>query len=76
MYVYYGTNEYNFEKLEKPPKFEPARCAKCKKVINLGYDGYSMYMGKYYCMKCSATMQWLLSVFRRTKVLPQYMAVR
>jgi len=57
MYVYYGTNEYNFEKLENPPKFEPTRCAKCKKVISLGYDGYSMYMGKYYCMECSATIR-------------------
>ncbi|MHB8779102.1 MAG: hypothetical protein ACYC6R_15290 [Anaerolineales bacterium] len=57
MYVYYGTNEYNFEKLENPPKFEPTRCAKCKKVISLGYDGYSIYMGKYYCVKCSATVR-------------------
>ena len=57
MYVYYGTNEYNFERLENPPKFEPTRCAKCKTVISLGYDGYSMYVGKYYCMNCSATMR-------------------
>jgi len=54
MYVYYGTNEYNFEKLENPPKFKPTRCAKCQKIINLGSDGYSMHMGKYYCMECSA----------------------
>jgi len=30
MYVYYGTNEYNFEKLAKPPKYDPTRCAGCK----------------------------------------------
>jgi len=54
MYVYYGTNEYNFEKLENPPKFKPTRCAKCKKIINLGTDGYTMHMGKYYCMECAA----------------------
>ncbi|MBV6397201.1 MAG: hypothetical protein HFACDABA_02809 [Anaerolineales bacterium] len=57
MYVYYGTNEYNFEKLENPPKFKPTRCAKCKKVINLGTDGYTMHMGKYYCMECAA-LKW------------------
>jgi len=26
MYVYYGTNEYNFEKLENPPDYEPTKC--------------------------------------------------
>jgi hypothetical protein len=54
MYVYYGTNEYNFEKLKNPPKFKPTRCAKCKKIIRLGEDGYSMQGGNYYCMECSS----------------------
>ena len=53
MYVYYGTSEYNFEKLKNPPKFKPTRCAKCKKIIHLGEDGYSMHSGRYYCMECS-----------------------
>jgi len=53
MYVYYGTNEYNFEKLENPPKYKPTRCAKCKKVISLGEDGYSIKGGQYFCMECS-----------------------
>lgn len=53
MYVYYGTNEFNFVKLENPPQYAPTHCADCNKVISLGYDGYSMYAGKYYCMKCS-----------------------
>jgi hypothetical protein len=54
MYVYYGTNEYNFEKLKNPLKFKPTRCAKCKKIIRLGEDGYSMQGGNYYCMECSS----------------------
>ena len=53
MYVYYGTNEYNFEKLDNPPAFEPTRCAKCGRVIHLGVDGYSMKGGEYFCQACS-----------------------
>lgn len=53
MYVYYGTNEYNFVKLKNPPKYEPTRCVKCKKVISLGEDGYAIKDGKYFCMECS-----------------------
>ncbi len=53
MYVYYGTNEYNFEKLENPPDYEPTRCSKCDKVISLSEDGYSQKGGKYFCMECS-----------------------
>lgn len=53
MYVWYGTNEYNFVKLENPPTYEPTKCAKCKRVIRLAEDGYSMKSGKYYCYKCS-----------------------
>lgn len=53
MYVYYGTNEYNFEKLANPPAFEPTRCTACKKVIKLGEDGYSQTRDGYYCMRCA-----------------------
>jgi hypothetical protein len=53
MYVWYGTNEYNFVKLKNPPKYEPTRCAKCKWMIRLAEDGYSMKAGGYYCMRCS-----------------------
>jgi len=42
MYVYYGTNEYNFEKLVNPPKFKPTYCTTCNKVISLGEDEYSV----------------------------------
>ena len=54
MYVWYGTNEYNFEKLKNPPAYEPTRCAKCKKVIRLGEDGYTVSGKKYLCEKCAS----------------------
>lgn len=53
MYVYYGTNEYNFEKLANSPTFEPTLCVKCKKVIKLGEDGYSMTRDGYHCERCT-----------------------
>ena len=53
MYVWYGTNEYNFVKLANPPTYKPTRCAKCKRVIKLGEDGYSMRGGSYYCERCT-----------------------
>jgi len=54
MYVYYGTNEYNFEKLENLPEYEPTRCIKCNRVINLSKDGYTMSGDEYWCTKCVA----------------------
>ena len=53
MYVYYGTNEYNFEKLENPPDYEPTRCSKCNSIIILGEGGYSVQGDKYFCAKCN-----------------------
>ena len=53
MYVHYGTNEYNFEKLENPPDYEPTRCAKCNSIIVLSDGGFSMRGGKYFCFKCT-----------------------
>lgn len=53
IYVGYGTNEYNFEKLENPPDYEPTRCAKCNSIIVLADGGYSMTGDGYLCMKCS-----------------------
>jgi hypothetical protein len=53
MYVYYGTNDYNFVKLEHPPTFEPTRCTRCRKVIRLAEDAYSMKDNGYYCERCS-----------------------
>jgi hypothetical protein len=53
MYVYYGTNEYNFEKLRNPPTFEPTTCAQCGRVIHLGEGGYMQARGKYFCGRCA-----------------------
>ena len=53
MYVWYGTNEYNFEKLTNLPDYEPTKCSDCGNVIVLGEDGYSMSGNKYYCNLCT-----------------------
>ncbi len=53
MYVYFGTNEYNFEKLENPPSYEPTTCCACGAVIPLAEGGYSISKGEYKCSKCS-----------------------
>ncbi len=53
LYVYYGTNEYNFEKLENPPAYLPTKCSKCGAIISLGYDGYSRRGNEYYCEECT-----------------------
>jgi hypothetical protein len=53
MYVYYGTNEYNFEVLPNPPAYEPTRCDACGKVISLGTDGYSWSAEGYRCDRCT-----------------------
>jgi hypothetical protein len=46
-------SKYNFEVLENPPKYEPTLCARCKKVIRLGEDGYTVTGKEYICEKCS-----------------------
>lgn len=53
MYVWYGTNEYNFETLENPPPFEPTLCDQCRVRINLGTDGYSTGPRGTLCERCS-----------------------
>jgi len=52
MYVYYGTNEYNFEKLEDPPTYEPTLCSGCGKVIVLSEGGYTTNAEGYWCSEC------------------------
>lgn len=54
MYVYYGTNKYNFEKLESSSQFEPTKCHACAKVISLSEDSYSRAGSVYYCQECTA----------------------
>lgn len=53
MYVWYGTNEHNFEKLEEPPEYEPTQCSKCGGIIRLAEGGYSRRGGDYFCSECS-----------------------
>lgn len=52
MYVYYGTNEYNFTKLENPPAYEPTRCMTCQQIIRLGEGGYTRSSKGYSCSPC------------------------
>ncbi len=52
MYVWFGTNRHNFEKLENPPAFEPTHCARCGKRIVLGKDSHSSLRGTYHCADC------------------------
>lgn len=54
MYVYYGTNEYNFELLPNPPAYEPTTCAACGRAIALGTEGHSVLGDKYWCDRCTA----------------------
>jgi hypothetical protein len=53
MFVYYGTNEYNFTPLPAPPSFEPTLCASCGHRVVLGAGGYSSRGDKYFCSECS-----------------------
>jgi hypothetical protein len=53
MYVWYATNEYNFEKLENPPDYEPTRCSQCGRVIRLSEESYSLKKGGYWCAECT-----------------------
>ncbi|WP_420645605.1 DUF6398 domain-containing protein [Candidatus Leptofilum sp.] len=53
MYVYYGTNEYNFEPLKSPPSYEPTHCSQCNRVIRLAEDGYSISSKGYVCLDCA-----------------------
>jgi hypothetical protein len=53
MYVWYGTNEYNFVKLENPPSYEPTRCAKCGQVIKLVEESFSTLGSSHFCERCT-----------------------
>lgn len=55
MYVWHGTNEYNFTKLENPPDFKPTFCYKCGKRIVLPDGGYGVLCGAYHCAECEIT---------------------
>jgi hypothetical protein len=53
MFAWYGTNEYNFEKLEHPPEFAPTHCSGCGRVISLANDAYMAADNKYWCEICA-----------------------
>ena len=52
MYVWLGTNEYNFEKLANPPEFDPTHCCDCGRQIVLSEGGYSVKGDEYTCDGC------------------------
>lgn len=52
MVAWYGTNEFNFEKMTNPPAFEPTKCANCKRRIHLGTGAYTMKGKEYFCERC------------------------
>jgi len=53
IYVWYGTNEYNFEKLVNPPDYAPTTCVGCGTIIRLGEDGGSRGLEGYRCDACT-----------------------
>jgi hypothetical protein len=54
MYVWFGTNEYNFERLANPPEYEPTRCTGCQKLIRLAEEGYMLKGSEYLCEACAS----------------------
>ncbi|MBW6521646.1 MAG: hypothetical protein K0A99_11680 [Desulfoarculaceae bacterium] len=54
MVAWYGTNEYNFEKLPDPPEFEATTCSECGVIIHLSMDAYTMLGDNYWCYDCAA----------------------
>jgi len=72
MYVWYGTNAYNFEKLENPPSYAPTQCSACGAVIVLSQDVYSVLGDDYRCETCTETE--VASRSRRTTESSQRLA--
>lgn len=52
MVVWFGTNEYNFEKLPDPPPYKPKKCSGCGVVIKLGTDAHTQSGDEYWCGEC------------------------
>jgi hypothetical protein len=57
IYVWYGTNKFNFVKLDKLPKYELTVCCRCKSRIKLGEEGFLNYRNRYYCSSCALATQ-------------------
>ena len=56
MLAWYGTNEYNFEKLKDVPLFKPKRCEICGKGIFISQESYTAFGDKVWCVKCKPTI--------------------
>lgn len=69
MYVYHGTNEYNFEKLQNPPVFEPTCCSGCGVIIRLNQDGYMVRGKEFFCDACTARTSGITSNELRSKFI-------
>jgi hypothetical protein len=54
MYVWFGTNEFNFEKLKVIPSYEPTKCYKCQRIIKLGTEPHAVLKDQYTCFHCLA----------------------
>ncbi len=52
MVAWFGTNEYNFEKMPNPPKFRPTFCSRCHRRIVLSAESYSTGPRGYRCLEC------------------------
>jgi hypothetical protein len=52
MVAWYGTNEFNFEKMPDPPAYEPTKCSRCGRVIVLAEGGYAQGPNGYICEDC------------------------
>ena len=54
IYDWYGSNEYNFDKLDELLPFVPIRCGKCQGMIFQSQEGYAALPdGTYRCDRCS-----------------------
>jgi len=67
MYVWYATNDYNFEKLENPPAYAPTTCSKCGAVIKMGTEGFTRSKDEYWCQACGEKELQQLTQHRRIR---------
>lgn len=51
-YVYYGTNEYNYEVLKNPPSFELKKCIKCNTPIDRANEDHTETKEGIICNNC------------------------
>jgi len=52
MVCWYGTNEFNFEKMPDPPSFTPTHCAQCNAVIHPATEIVLINQMGYNCIRC------------------------